>query len=472
MQKSRVIELGHSAWETAHADRIGFLIDAERYFSAFVDAVSRARKSVFVLGWDVDSRIRLIRGRDSGDDRLALSSFLSDVLDRRPELEIRVLCWDFATIYAMERELLSQLKMDWLVHDRLHFKYDDNHPPGASLHEKIVVIDDQVAFIGGIDLGPRRWDTSDHLPDDDRRVDPSGGSYRPFHDIQAVVQGEIARLLGDLARDRWARAAGERLKPLRNEGNPWPADVSTDIGDLDIALIRTRPDHAGDDAMTHTLHFHQRLFGLAEHLVFIENQFLTSDALCEALTSALQVTDPPEVLLITAKENSGWLETTIMGGLRATFCRRLREADGSGRLRICYPEIADGVWPNVHSKLTIVDDRWAYLGSANFSNRSMGLDTECGLGIDGSGRDDVRCALRALRIKLLAEHLDVAPADVESKEQELGMLAAVDALRGQGRTLRKLETAEAEVEGMLEPVARLADPKKPIRLADVIDDFF
>ncbi|MEJ2187915.1 MAG: hypothetical protein P8Y93_00615, partial [Acidobacteriota bacterium] len=211
MDTRRVIEPGHTAWKTAHADRISFLIDAERYFSAFVDAVSHARESVFILGWDVDSRIRLIRDRDSDDDVLTLSSFLSDVLDRRPALEIRVLCWDFATIYAMERELLSQLKMDWLVHDRLHFRYDDHHPAAASLHEKIVVIDDRIAFIGGIDLGPRRWDTSDHLPDDNRRVAPSGSSYRPFHDIQAVVQGEIARLLGDLARDRWARAAGERI---------------------------------------------------------------------------------------------------------------------------------------------------------------------------------------------------------------------------------------------------------------------
>ncbi|MEJ2189938.1 MAG: phospholipase D-like domain-containing protein [Acidobacteriota bacterium] len=278
--------------------------------------------------------------------------------------------------------------------------------------------------------------------------------------------------LRDLARDRWTQAAGERVESCGKQGNPWPADVPAHIEDLEIALVRTRPDHAGDDPMTHTLHFHERLFARAEHQVFVENQFLTSDAICDALTTALVATDPPEVLLITAKENSGWLETTVMGGLRSAFCRRLREADGHGRLRVCYPEIADGVWPNVHSKLTIVDDCWAYLGSANFSNRSMGLDTECGLGIDGSGRDDVRSALRALRIRLLAEHLDVEPAVLESKEKELGMLGAVDALRGGGRTLKTLETAEPEVDGMLEPVARLADPKKPIRLADLIDDFF
>lgn len=473
MKENRVIELGHTAWRTAHAERIGFMIDAERYYAAFVDAVARARESVLVLGWDVDSRVRLIRGREPDDHPADLASFLHTVLERRPGLEIRILCWDFATIYAMERELLSRLKMDWMEHDRLHFRYDDNHPPAGSLHEKIVVIDDRVAFIGGIDLGPRRWDTSDHLPDDDRRVSPTGDPYRPFHDIQAVVEGEIAGVLGELARARWERTAGERLEPPEHAGDPWPAGVAAEIEDLEVAVVRTRPEYAGDQPMSHTVRFHERLLELAEHHVFVENQFLTSDAISDALAGTLAGSDPPEVLLITAKENSGWLETAVMGGLRSTFCRRLREADRHGRLRICYPEIDDGVWPNVHSKLTIVDDRWAYLGSANFSNRSMGLDTECGLGIDGSGRDDVRSALRDLRIRLLAEHLDVAPAEVRSKEEELGMLGAVDALAGGGRTLRRLETGEtAEVEGMLEPVARLADPGEPIRLADLIRDFF
>ena len=473
MNECRAIELEHTAWRIAHADRIGFLIDAENYYSAFADSVARARDSVLILGWDVDSRIRLTRGGDEGDVPSDLATFLHAVLERRPELEIRILCWDFATIYAMEREHLSKIKMDWMAHDRLHFSWDDNHPAGASLHDKIVVIDDRVAFIGGIDLGPRRWDTSDHLPDDDRRTSPTGDPYRPFHDLQAVVEGDVAAVLGELARERWERAAGERLGPAEGAGDPWPSGVTADIEDLDVAVIRTRPEHGGDAPMDHTVRFHERLFNLARSHVYVENQFLTSEAICDALAGTLGSSDPPEVLLITAKENSGWLETAVMGGLRSRFRRRLHEADRHQRLRICYPEVDDGVWPNVHSKLTIVDDRWAYLGSANFSNRSMGLDTECGIGIDGSDRDDVRAALRDLRIRLLAEHLDVEPTELRSKDDELGMLGAVDGLRGAGRTLRDLTSDEAEeVSGILEPVARLADPERPLRLADLIDDFF
>ena len=467
-----LIEIGQSAWRTAHAERVAFIIDARDYFSAFVDAVSRAERSVLILAWDIDSRLRLLRDQAPDADADEFAPMLARVLDRRPRLDIHVLCWDFSTIYATEREFLSQLKMDWMVHERLHFRYDDNDPPTGSLHEKVVVIDDRVAFIGGIDLGPRRWDTQDHLPDDPRRMSPTGKAYRPFHDVQAVVQGEAARVLGDLVRDRWRRATGERLEAPHCESDVWPTDVKVAIEDSEVGIVRTRPEYDGREAMVHTLRFHERLFNLAGRRIYVENQFLTSDSICDALVAKLQTADPPEMVLVTAKENSGWLEKAIMGGLRTTFCRRLREADHHERVRICYPEVAEGVWPNVHSKLTIVDDRWAYLGSANFANRSMGLDTECGLGLDGSGRDAGAAARRPVRQRLLAEHLDVEVGEVASAEDELGMLGAIERLAGGGRTLKDLETEETELAGMLEPVARLADPARPVRLNELIDDFF
>ena len=470
MTAPRAIEIGSTAWRIARAERVAFLVDAEDYFAAFIDAVSRARRSVLILAWDIDSRLKLVRDAEHDDGDRDLQTVLTDTLERQPELEVRILCWDFSPIYAMERELLTRFKLDWGGHDRLHFRFDDSHPLGGSFHEKIVVIDDRVAFIGGIDLGPRRWDTSDHRPDDGRRTSPTGGSYRPFHDVQTVVEGDVAAALGELARERWERATGERLDPPGDHGDPWPAGIEADIEDLEVAVVRTRPETGDAAAMRQTQRFHERLFDLAEHRIYAENQFLTSDAMSDALARTLRREDPPEMLLVTAKENSGWLETAIMGGLRARFCRRLRDADHAGRVDIRCPVVGDGVWPNVHSKLTIVDDRWAYLGSANWANRSMGLDTECGLGIDGSGRDDVCAALRALRIRLLAEHLGVDPGDYEETERQRGLLGAIESLVGGDRTLQPLAADEPELGQMLEPVARIADPDHPLRLGELIDD--
>ena len=99
--------------------------------------------------------------------------------------------------------------LNWKTHSRVRFYMDDKHPVGASQHQKIVVVDDAVAFSGGLDLRKWRWDTPEHHIDDQRRVDPDGKPYPPFHDVQMVVDGAAAAALGQLARERWQRATGE-----------------------------------------------------------------------------------------------------------------------------------------------------------------------------------------------------------------------------------------------------------------------
>ena len=92
--------------------------------------------------------------------------------------------------------------MSWKPHRRICFRYDNTHPVGGSHHQKIVVIDDAVAFSGGIDLTSRRWDTCEHSPQNQHRV-MAGAPYPPFHDMMMAVEGPAARALGDLLRDRW-----------------------------------------------------------------------------------------------------------------------------------------------------------------------------------------------------------------------------------------------------------------------------
>lgn len=467
-----VLEAGSTAWRVARADRLAFLVDPASYFSALADALRRARRSVLILAWEIDSELRLLRGGVDPGHPVRLADFLAWLVDRRPELEVHILCWDFSPIFTLERELLTSLKLLWTGGDRLHFHLDGHHPPGGSQHEKLVVVDDRVAFIGGIDPGRGRWDTSEHRPDDPRRTTPGGSSYRPFHDVQAVLQGEAAAALGELARERWRRSTGEPLEAPDGASEPWPEGVEPAVRDLDLGLVRTRPEHDGRPARAETEAFLKRLIACADHLIYVENQYLTSGTIADALVARLEEDDPPEILLVTARDHGGWLESATMGGLRARFCRRLREADRHDRLRICYPAVAGGEDPNVHSKLALADDRWAYLGSANLSNRSLFLDSECGLGIDAGDRDDVSAAVRDLRLRLLAEHLGSDPETVAECEREGGMLAAVAALEGGQRTLRDLPDDGDELPDVLEPLARLADPKHSWDLGAFFDGFF
>ena len=153
------------------------------------------------------------------------------------------------------------------------------------------------------------------------------------------------------------------------------------------------------------------------------------------------------------RQESGWLEQSSMGILRTRLLRRLVESDRYGRLRLCYPTVP-GLGDdclNVHSKVLIADDEVARIGSANLSNRSMGLDSECDLIFDAALDRSLTGPIAGLRDRLLAEHLGTTPAAVTTAIRDTGSLVAVvDRLGGQGlRTLLRLplpaETADEVV---------------------------
>jgi phospholipase D1/2 len=176
---------GATCWRTAHADRAAFLVDGEAFFAALADALERARHRVWLLGWDFHSAIRLRRngGSERPDELVPL---LDGLVRERRSLHVHVLAWDFAMLYALEREFLPLLHFGARTHRRVHFEMDSAHPVAASQHQKLVVIDDAIAFAGGLDLTTDRWDTRAHAPADPRRVAPNGKPYAPFHDVQGI----------------------------------------------------------------------------------------------------------------------------------------------------------------------------------------------------------------------------------------------------------------------------------------------
>jgi phosphatidylserine/phosphatidylglycerophosphate/cardiolipin synthase-like enzyme len=454
--------------EPTRADRLAFIIDSAPYFAAFMDAVTRAQRSVLILGWEVDSDIRLRRELDGETEDPTLAEFLSGVLEKRSDLHIHVLCWDWSMIYLLEREPWPRYTMGHNTHERLHFELDGKHPVGASHHEKLVVVDDRVAFIGGIDLGRRRWDTRRHDPDDPRLTSPADRSYRPFHDVQAVVSGDAARTLGDRARLRWRRATGERLDPAPEVGDdqdPWPGEIEPVIRDVPVRLVRTDPA----DDLYETEAWHVHAIESSRRTIYVENQYVTSDRIGDALEAALDHPDGPEVAIVTSRVSGGWLEQASMDAQRARLFDRLRNRASGERLGLWWPDPGHGDSPTVHTKLTVIDDRRAYLGSANLSNRSMGLDTESGLTFDADDDERLGEVIADLRRSLLGEHLGTDAAAVASAEaSEGGMLAAIESLRSGDRTLRELESSTHPLSGVLEPIQGLVDPERPARVDDLV----
>jgi phosphatidylserine/phosphatidylglycerophosphate/cardiolipin synthase-like enzyme/uncharacterized membrane protein YdjX (TVP38/TMEM64 family) len=473
-----ILREGINCWRVARADRGAFLIDAAAYFAVLRDALAQARREVMILGWDVDSRVCLVPHTDPSRDRAprSLLSYLNYLLRRRPELRVHVLSWDFSIIYTLEREALPAARFGWKGERGLKFRLDGLHPVMGSHHQKIVTIDRRLAFVGGLDLAIRRWDTPAHRVREPARVDPVGKPYPPMHDVQMMVDGAAARAVGDLAAERWRRAAGEALPPpdavdLAEPGaDPWPAGVVPDFTDAPIGIARTEPALDERPPCTEILALTLDLIASAQRVIYIEAQYLTSAAVGHALARSLAAPDGPEIVAVVPRDQSGWLERNSMGVMRTRLLRRLRAADRHGRLRVLHP-VVPGLGEecvNVHSKVFIVDDVVARVGSANLSNRSMGLDTECDLALDATAdgaKSAQRRAVAAFRNRLLAEHLGVEPTRVEAEIEAAGsVIGAIAALSGGPRTLEPLPESTEDPDAELNLAfmdGLVADPERP-----------
>lgn len=461
---------GQNCWKVTDTGRISFLIDGEVYFRTVAEAFDAARQAIYIIGWDIDSRIRL--RRDNADQQETFSQFIDRLAQEKPDLRIYILEWDFAMLYSLEREAMPLLSFGWKTNQRIHFELDDDHPVGASHHQKIVVIDDRLAFVGGFDLASGRWDTQEHAPEQPERCD-NGETYGPFHDVQIMVDGEAAAALGCLARARWEQMTGDELPAVEGvEHDPWPESIEPDLKRARVAILRTIPEHNGNPEVREVEGFYLNAIDRAESSIYIENQYLTSHVIGTALEKSLRKPGGPEILLVLPRNCSGWLEEETMGALRQLLLKNLYQADEHQRLKVCYPhrEGLNSNIINVHSKVLIIDDALLTIGSANLSNRSMGFDTECNLAMSAEGQAHVKKAITDFRNRLLAEHLGTDPDIVASRIQETGaLLATVEALNKSERSLRDLPHVENDSLTETLSAREIIDPERPISIDRLLD---
>jgi phosphatidylserine/phosphatidylglycerophosphate/cardiolipin synthase-like enzyme len=447
------------------ADRAAVLIDSADYYRHLYSALGRARRSIVILGWDFDGRIKLCPDRGA-DEARPLGQLLRDLVEERPELEIRILVWSNAVIHAPGDSAALLLGSPWQDHPRIQLHLDTKHPFYASHHQKVVVIDDSMAFAGGIDLTIRRWDSSSHQADDACRVQPDGTQYEPVHDLQMAVEGEAARALGELARQRWKVALGEIIPEVPPTTGGWPDDLVPDFTHMPVAISRTAPGWGEARPIREQANLTADAIAAAERTIYAEAQYLSSTLVRNALAARLAQHDGPEIVLTVTPFSRGLFERTVLAANRDRMMRRLSRLPGGHRLRFYYPVVpAAASSPEgdckvlIHAKLMIIDDALLRVGSGNLSNRSMGLDTECDLVIEATDAETSR-TIANVRSRLLGEHLGVEPDLVtRAIEQKGSLIAAIEAFNGGPRGLRRFDPGPGPT-GMAFGT-RIVDPDRP-----------
>lgn len=360
------------------------LVDGADAFSKIVEAIETARDFVYLTGWHVAPYFELARG----DRPAILGELLAEAAER---IDVRVLVWAGAPvpIFHPTRSEVRDAVETLTRGTRIRCEADPREHPFHCHHEKTVVVDGVVAFVNGIDmtdLAGDRYDTSDHPAR--RRLG--------WHDVGTRLEGPVVGDVEDHFALRWRELTGEQLP---RSAVPSPA------GEERVQVVRTIADGMYDAVPRgefRILESYVRAIRQAQSFIYLENQFLWSPEIVRLLAEKLR--RPPRdefriVVVLPAKANNGQDDTIGQLGVLAAA------EDGGGRLlattiRSLTGERDDRLY--VHAKVGIIDDRWLTVGSANLNAHSLLNDTEMNV-VTTSPE-----LARATRLRLWAEHLDVA----------------------------------------------------------------
>lgn len=328
---------------------------------------------------------------------------------------------------------------------------DGRTRPAGSHHQKLVVIrrgsgaDDAVAFVGGIDLSHSRNDDSAHHGDPQRIDFPSiYGVTPPWHDLQVEVRGPAVRDLERTFRERWlgnttvfapTRIRGLSDTPfhlgatLRRLPRPLPDDGNRP-GTHAVQVLRTYPARLrgyrfaprGERSIAHA---YQKAFARARSLVYLEDQYVWSRPVAKVIAAALRANPELRVIAVVPRHSDyAGIVTRAPGALARVDALRICAAAGGDRFTVYDLENEAGTPIYVHSKVVIVDDTWAIVGSDNLNRRSWTHDSELSVAVVDAERDPrepldpaglgdgARTFARDLRLRLAGEHLGRAADDV------------------------------------------------------------
>jgi phosphatidylserine/phosphatidylglycerophosphate/cardiolipin synthase-like enzyme len=363
------------------------LIDGAQALPRIAEALAGARSHVHIAGWHLEPDFRLTRESEAA----TLRELLRDLAER---IDVRVLLWAGAPVplFRPARPAVRKVRSALVEGTRVRCALDAHERPMHCHHEKLVIVDDEVAFVGGIDLtslGGDRFDTNAHPPH----------PPRGWHDASSRLRGPAVADVGEHFATRWREVTGEPLAVA-------PAPPA---GELELQIVRTVPEGVYD-SIPHgdfrVLESYVRALRSARSLVYLESQFLWSLQLVEILAEKLR--HPPSddfrvLVILPEKPNNGGEST------RGQIGMLLDADDGHGRFLAATVRAHSGALSGplyVHAKIGIVDDAWLTIGSANLNEHSLFNDTEMNV-----VTCDERLA-RATRIRLWAEHLERSEEEV------------------------------------------------------------
>ncbi len=427
-------------------NEVKYLIDGKEIFKEMAAAIrtatgvsesgEKANHFIYMLNWWMDTEFEL----DSDEPGVNLNLLLSQASNDKGVM-VRAMLWNqqFTVQNSAGVDYINSLDNGAAILDS---RGNEDFPPFSwlgipfvpmnigSQHQKVLCVlgeEGLICFCGGTDFNP------------DRVQELGKGS--PIHDVHCRIRGPAAADLVYLFIQRWNdHAEGQKhnlpitmggkgplitLKEMPPLAGPQIVQIGRTFGDCDYKFAPGGELTAREIILC--------AINNAKRFIYTEDQYFVGnpqveEALCEALKRGIQHLT---VVLTYYK----FVDLPLVQHHRNNFIRKLKEAGGDRvRIFVLCPQDSDEKTfkegkirhTYIHSKIWIIDDEFAVIGSLNTNHRSWSHDSEVAAGIYDTSNDILLTYHLAhwLRIELWKEHLNLQTPE-GSAELADGVASAV-----------------------------------------------
>lgn len=243
-----------------------------------------------------------------------------------------------------------------------------------AMHAKVLVVDGRDSFIIGSPFTQDYWDTVKHFLHDIRR---GSSDKQPVHDVSIHIKGGVATYVEEYFIELWNYLSNEKYN---REDKLVPHAEALPAGKQALQVVRSITPHTLlENGERGVLEMYRRAISNAEDFIYMENQYFTNPYIVKALKSALEKNKDLQLILVIngnpdvptyrfyqhrRLEKLGLdLDSPLFDHPRIGVYNLwgLGEQNGMHTLQPFY----------VHSKVSIVDDKWATIGTSNLDGSSL-----------------------------------------------------------------------------------------------------
>ena len=311
-------------------NRIGILHNGETAYPAMLEAIDRAEHSIFLSTY-------IFRTDDTGKlfiDRLAAA--------RERGVDVKVILDGIGEYYSLPRAG-SRLKKKGIHVAR--FLPPAVIPPSIHInlrnHRKILIVDNRTGFTGGMNIG------SNHLAD-------NRSNKSRVMDMHFLIEGPVVSQIEKVFIDDWNFATGENIR----------TEPAADIQSVGGSICRVISEGPDEDFNKLTTILVGATASAKKRILIMTPYFLPYREMISALQTAALKGVSVDIIL-PRKNNLPYVHWATRNMLWELLHRGVR---------VHYQPP-----PFVHTKLFIVDDYYAHIGSANMDPRSLRLNFELAL---------------------------------------------------------------------------------------------